>query len=146
MSAKQSNCSLYLILRTLCGSLRDKESHFFLSEGNADISSHLSLRVIIYRNVAMLLKPSLSCLARAGTRVMSVTQLTRITISPKHRPFLGRFYRAPKSSQVTSLVGKHVINFQIAVEICCLFGKTITLLLSDRLSIISFAGFGYYFF
>ena len=93
----------------------------------------------------MLLKPNSSWLARAGTRVMSVTQLTRITISPKHRPFLGRFYRAPKSSQVTSLVGKHVINFQIAVEICCLFGKTIILLLSDRLSIISFAGFGYFF-
>ena len=26
--AKQSNCSLYLILRTTCGSSRDKESHF----------------------------------------------------------------------------------------------------------------------
>ena len=139
MSVKQSNCSLHLTLRTPCGSSRDKESHFFLSEGNADISSHLSLRVIIYRNVAMLLKPSLSWLARAGTRVMSVTQFTRITISPKHRPLLGRFYRAPKSCQVTSLVGKHFINFQLAVEICFLFGKTIILLLSDRVSIISFA-------
>ena len=33
-------------------------------------------RVIIYRNVAMLLKPSLSRPARAGTRGMSVTQVT----------------------------------------------------------------------
>ena len=143
MSAKQSNCSLYLILRTPCGSSRDKESHFFCRRATRTFLR--IFRVIIYRNVAMLLKPSLSWLARAGTRVMSVTQFTRITISPKHRPLLGRFYRAPKSSQVTSLVGKHVINFQIAVEICCLFGKTIILLLSDRLSIISFAGFGYFF-
>ena len=45
----------------------------------------------------------------------------------------------------TSLVGKHVINFQMAVEICFLFAKTIILLLSDRVSVISFAGFGYFF-
>ena len=145
VSAKQSNCSLYLILRTPCGSSRDKESHFFLSEGNADISSHLSMRVIIYRNVAMLLEPSLSWLARAGTRGMLVTQLTRIAICPRHRPLPGRFYRAPKSCQVSSLAGKHVINFQMAVEICFLFGKTILLLLSDRVSVMSFPGFGYFF-
>ena len=70
-------------------------------------------RVIIYRNVAMLLEPSLSWLARVGTGGMSVTQVTRITICPRHRPLLGRFYRAPKSCQVTSLAGKHVINFQM---------------------------------
>ena len=33
----------------------------------------------------------------------------------------------------------------MAVEICFLFGKTIILLLSDRVSVISFAGFGYFF-
>ena len=42
MSAKQSNCSLHEILQTPCGSSRDKESHAFLSERNADISAHLS--------------------------------------------------------------------------------------------------------
>ena len=41
---------------------------------------------------------------------------------------------------------KHVINFQMAVEICFLFGKTIILLLSDRVNVISFAGFGYYYY
>ena len=41
MSAKQSNCSLHEILQTPCGSSRDKESHVFLSECNADISAHL---------------------------------------------------------------------------------------------------------
>ena len=33
----------------------------------------------------------------------------------------------------------------MAVEICFLFGKIIILLLSDRVSVISFAGFGYFF-
>ena len=36
-------------------------------------------------------------------------------------------------------------NFQMAVEICFLFGKTIILLLSDRVSVMSFRGFGYFF-
>ena len=44
--------------------------------------------------------------------------------------------------QVTSLVGKHILKFQVAVEICFLLGKTIMLLLSDCVSVISFAGFG----
>ena len=71
---------------------------------------------------------------------MSVKQHTRITICPRHRPLLGRFYRAPKSCQVTSLAGKHVINSQMTVEICFHFRK-----LSDRVSVIFFAGFGYFF-
>ena len=135
-SAKQSNCSLHLTLRTPCGSSRDKESHFFCR--SATWTFLRICRVIIYRNVAMLLEPSLSWLARAGTRGMLVTQLTRIAICPRHRPLPGRFYRAPKSCQVTSLAGKHVINFQMAVEICFLFGKTIILLLSNRVSVMSF--------
>ena len=43
------------------------------------------------------------------------------------------------------LAGKHVINFQMTVEICFLLGKTIILLLSDRVSDISFAGVGLFF-
>ena len=41
--------------------------------------------------------------------------------------------------------GKTVINFQMAVEIYFLFGKTIILLRSDRVSVICFARFGYFF-
>ena len=98
----------------------------------------VTIKMVKY--VPMLLKPSLSWLARAGTRGMSVTQHTRITICPRQTPLLGRFYWAPKSCQVTSLAGKHVTNFQMTVEICFLFGK-----LSDHASVISFPGFGYFF-
>ena len=143
MSAKQSNCSVHLTLRTPCASSRDKESQFFCRSATQTFLR--IFRVIIYRNVAMLLKPSLSLPARGVTRGMSVTQLTPISICPMHRPLLGRFYWVPKACQVTSLAGKHDINFQMAVEICFLFGKTIILLLSDRVNVISFAGFGYFF-
>ena len=43
------------------------------------------------------------------------------------------------------MAGKHVLKFQMAVEICFLLGKTIILLLSDHVSVISFAGFGLFF-
>ena len=130
------------MLRTPCGSSRDKESQFFCRSVTRTFLPIFG--VIIYRNVAMLLKPCLPWPARGGTRGMSVTQLKPISICPMQRPLLGRFYQVPKSCQVTSLAGKHVINFQMAVEICFLFGKTI-ILLSDLVSVISFAGFGYFF-
>ena len=106
---------------------------FFLSEYNADIL-HLSR----------------DHLSKCGdvTEAELIMTMSVTTQTPYHLPkahTLGRFYRAPKSSQITSLAGKHVINFQMAVEICFLFDKTIILLLSDRVSVISFAGFGYFF-
>jgi len=130
MSAKQSNCSLHEILQTPCGSSRDKENHVVLSECNADISAHLlSCHLSKCGDVTEveLIK------AREGICGMSATQTTRITICPRHRHSLGRFWRAPRTCQhpghtgkVTSLAGKHVINFQMADEISILFGKTIT--------------------
>ena len=130
MSAKQSNCSLYEILHIPCGSSRDKESHVLLSECNADICAHLSS---CHLSKCGDVTEAELIMARAGIRGMSATQLTRITICPRHRHALGRFWRVAKSCQypghtgkITSLAGKHVINFQMADEICFLFGKTIT--------------------
>ena len=141
MSAEQSNCSLHEILQTPCGSSRDKESHVFLSECNTDISAHLSS---CHLSKCGDVTEAELIIARAGIRGMSATQLTRITICPRHRHSLGRFWRASKSCQypghtgkVTSMAGKHVINFQMADEICFLFAKL--LLLSDRVSVISFS-------
>ena len=72
-------------------------------------------------------------MARAGICGMSATQLKSITICPRHRHLLGRFWRAPKTCQypghtgkVTSVAGTHVITFQMADEICILFGTTIS--------------------
>ena len=96
VSAEQSNCSLNT--SDSLWILEGQEKPFFCRSATRTFLR--ICRVIIYRNVEMLLKPSLSWLARAGTRGMSVTQLTRITICPRHRLLLGRFYRAPKSCQV----------------------------------------------
>lgn len=130
MCAKQSNCSLHEILQTPCGSSRNTESHVLLSECNADISAHLSS---CHLSKCGDVTEADLIMARAGIRGMLAKQLTRITICPKHRHSLGRFWRAPKSCQhpghtgkVTSFAGKHVINFQMADEISLLFGKTIT--------------------
>ena len=41
--------------------------------------------------------------------------------------------------------GKTRHKLLVAVEICFLFGKTIILLLSDRVSVICFAGVGLFF-
>ena len=92
-------------------------------------------------------------MARVGIRGMSATQLTHVTICPRHRHSLGRFWRAPKSCQypghtgkVTSLAGKHVINFQMADEICFLFGKTITAVGSRKCNIFSNSKLTYIYF
>ena len=129
MSPKQSNTSDSLWI------LQGQGKPFFCR--SATWTFLRICRVIIYRGDVTEAELML-------TRGLSVTQLTRITICPRHGPLLGRLYRASKSCQVASLAGKHVINFQMAVEICFLFGKTIILLLSDRVSVISFAGFGFF--
>ena len=54
----------------------------------------------------------------------------------------------PGTKVMPGLAEKHVINFQkcqMTVEICFPLGKTIILLLSDRVSDISFAGVGLFF-
>ena len=130
MSAKQNSCSIHEILQTPCGSSRDEENHVVLSECKADISAHLSsCHLSKCRNIT----EAELIMARAGIRGISATQLTHITICPRHRYSLGKFWRAPKTCQhpwhtgkVSSLAGRHVINFQMADEIRTLFEKTIT--------------------
>ena len=110
MSAKQSNCSLHEILQTPCGSSRDKESHVFLSECNADISAHL---LSCHLSKCGDVTEAGLIMARAGIRAMSATQITRITICPRHRHSLGRFWRAPKSCQYPGHTGKVTSFFLI---------------------------------
>ena len=71
-------------------------------------------------------------LARAGIRGLSEEQVAKMTICPRHRHLLRRFWRAPRSCQypghagkIISVTGRHVVNFQMASEISILFDKTI---------------------
>ena len=96
-------------------------------------------RVIIYQNVAMLLKPSVSWLV--GCRWHNSHALPSVQGTGPWKILPGT-----KVIPGYKFGGKHVINFQMAVEIRFLFGKTIILLLSDDVNVISFAGFGYFSF
>ena len=68
---------------------------------------------------------------------MSVTQFTRITPSAQGTD--------PCLEDSTGHQSQARLQDRPAVEICFLFGKTIKLLLSDRVRVISFPGFGYFF-
>ena len=114
-----SKVIVHEILKTPCGSSRDKESHVFLSECNVDISVHLSR---CHLSKCGDVTEAELIMARAGIPGMSATQLTRITICLRHSHSLGRFWRPPKLCQypghtgkIISLAGKHIINFQMAV-------------------------------
>ena len=130
MAAIASNCSLHEILQTPCGSSRNEKSHVLLSECNSDISAHLSS---CHLSKCGDVTEAELIMARAGIRGLSESQLAGMTICPKHRDSLGRFWRAPKSCQhpghtgkTVSVSGRHVINFQMTEEISVLFGKITT--------------------
>lgn len=130
MSAFSLNCSFHEILQTPCGSNRDKESHVLLFECNLDISAHLAS---CHLSKCGDVTEAELIMARAGIRSLSANQLSGMTICPKHRHTLGRFWRAPKSCQypghtgkIASVSGRHVINFKMVDEITVLFGKTTT--------------------
>ncbi|CAH3132867.1 unnamed protein product, partial [Pocillopora meandrina] len=129
MSAVPPNCSLYEILQSPCGSSREEVGHVLLSECNADISAHLASCPLSKCSEVTEVK---LIMARAGIQHFSRIQLEGMTICPRHRHLLGRFWRGPRSCQypghtgkVTSVTGSHVITFQIADEIILKF-KEIT--------------------
>jgi hypothetical protein len=126
MSCLPSYCSFHEILKTECGSSRDIDTHVLLSECNADISAHL---VNCHLSRCLDVTESELILARAGIRGLSSIHVASMTICPKHRHLLGRFWRQPKSCQypnhsgkTTSVAGRHVVNWQMAEEIYLLFG------------------------
>ena len=119
-------CSFHEIVQTECGTSRGTNTHVLLSECDADISAHLAS---CHLSRCLDITESTLILARAGIRGLSSTQVASMTICPKHRHLLGRFWRPPKSCQypshsgkATSVAGRHVINWQMAEEIHLLFG------------------------
>ena len=119
-------CSFQEIVQTKCGSSRGTDTHVLLSECKAYISAHLAG---CHLSHCLDVTESTLILARAGIRGLSSTLAASMTICPKHRHLLGRFWRPPKSCQypihsgkTTSVSGRHVINWQMAEEIYLLFG------------------------
>lgn len=133
MSFSQS-CSFQDILNTQCGNSRGIDTLVLLSECNANISSHL---VSCHLSQCINITESDLILQRAGIRTSHGTSSSchsSMTICPKHRHHLGRFWRPPKSCQypthsgkTTSVAGRHVINLKMVEEIYLLFGKSVAL-------------------
>ena len=113
-------------MQTECGSSRGTDTHVLLSECKADISAHLAG---CHLSHCLDVTESTPVLARAGSRGLSSTLAASMTICPKHRHLLGRFWQPTKSYQYpihsgkrTSVSGRHVLNWQMAEEIYLLFG------------------------
>ena len=92
-----------------------------LSECNADISAHLAS---CHLSKCSEVTEAKLIMARAGIQHLSRTQLEGMTICPRHRHLIGRFWRGPKSCQypghtgkVRSVRGSHYTTFQIPDEI-----------------------------
>jgi len=99
-----------------------------LSECGSDISSHL---VSCHLSKCGDVTKCELILARAGICGFSAAQVAGMTICPRNANLLGRFWGAPKSCQyaghagkIATVVGGHVVNFQMAEEIYFLFGET----------------------
>ena len=128
-SVVSSSCSFREIVETECGPSRSVEGNVLLSACMDDITLHLAS---CHLSKCSKVNENELILARAGVRGLSKEQVAKMTICPRHRHLLGRFWRAPRSCQypghagkIISVTGRHVVNFQMASEISILFDKTI---------------------
>lgn len=90
-----------------------------LSDCDANVTSHL---ICCHLSQSSDLTESDLIISRAGIRGLSFALYTSLTICPRHRNLLGRFWRPPKSCQYpghsgkTSVEGRHVINVKIGMK------------------------------
>ena len=119
VSTKNACClpKLFSLRNTAKSVLVVEVEHVLFSECNADISAHLaSCYLSKYSEVT----EAKLIMARAEIQHLSRIQLERMTICPRHRHLLGRFWGG-HVGKVTSVAGSHVITFQIADEIRLIF-------------------------
>ena len=119
-------CSLNGIAKSDCGASRGYEKSFPLNDCNEDVNAH---PVSCHLSKERLTEKDL-ILARAGLFSLSEMQIETMSVCPKHRHSLGRFWRPPRSCQCpghtgksTSVAGRHVIGLNLAREIYTLFGQ-----------------------
>ena len=119
-------CSVNGIAKSDCGPSRGCEKSFPLKDCNEDVNAH---PVSCYLSKERLTEKDL-ILARAGLFLLSEMQIETMSVCPKHKHSLGRFWRPPRSCQYpghtgksTSVAGRHVIGLNLAREIYTLFGQ-----------------------
>ena len=109
-------CSLNGIAKSDCGASRGYEKSFpqkdCIENVNVHpVSCHLSKERLTEKDLI---------LARAGLFSLSEMQIETMSVCPKHRHSLGRFWRPLRSCQYpghtgksTSVAGRHVIGFKL---------------------------------
>ena len=119
-----SKCSFFGVGKIECGESRGKEQVVLLKECNSDISNHLRschlsrAKVTDYGLI----------LARAGIFDPPEERISQMTICPKHRHNLGKYWRPLRTCQYPGHEGRKIalhcknpINLQMAKEIQKMF-------------------------
>ena len=119
-------CSFHAIVKCDCGASRGLETLFLLRDCNDDIGGHL---VNCHLSTESLTETDL-ILARGGLSSVTESQIETMSICPRHRHSLGKFWRPPRSCQypghkgkLTAVGGRHVIGLKLSREIRSLFGE-----------------------
>ena len=125
--SKEESCTFSVILTEPCGPNRGEKDIIFLHDCTHDISNHL-------RTCHLSREPYVTevnlILARAGLFDLGASKINEMTVCPKHRNNLGRYWQPPRTCQYPEHTGKlkkvddgSVINFKTAKEILSLFGE-----------------------
>ena len=119
-----SKCSFFGVGKIECGESRGKEQVVLLKECNSDISNHLRS---CHLSRAKVTEYGL-ILARAGIFDPPEERISQMTICPKHRHNLGKYWRPLRTCQYPGHEGRKIalhcknpINLKMAKEIQKMF-------------------------
>ena len=119
-------CCFHAIVKGDCGASRGLETLCLLRDCNDDIGEHLFNCQL---STESLTETDL-VLASAGLFSVTESQIGIMSICPRHRHCLGKFWQPPRSRQYpghkgkpTAVGGRHVIGLKLSREIFSLFGE-----------------------
>ena len=118
-------CCFHAIVKGYCGASRGLETLCLLRDCNDDIGEHLFNCQL---STESLTETDL-VLASAGLFSVTESQIGIMSICPRHRHCLGKFWRPPRSEypdhkgKSTAVGGRHVIGLKLYREIFSLFGE-----------------------
>ena len=122
----EKTCSFSVILNEHCGPNRGEENIIFLHECVGEISNHLRRCHLSRENVTEIDL----VLARVGLFDLSASKVKEMTVCPKHRKNLGRYWQSPRTRQYPEHARKFkkneegiVINLKTSKGIYTFFGE-----------------------
>ena len=123
----EKTCSFSVILNEHCRPNRGEGKRIFLHECVHEMSNHLHRCHLSRENVTEIDL----ILAQAGLFDLSASKVKQMTVCPKHRNNLGRYWQSPRTCQYPEHTRKFkkieegiVINLKTSKAIYTLFGET----------------------